>query len=260
MPRREVAVDGLRLCLGTLTVLPTAPPARLTSGRAATAMVLAPAAGVLVGLAAGGVTVVASAVGLPGLVCGVAAVATGAAATRALHLDGVADTADGMAAIPHGGDPQRALDVMRRGDVGPAGVVALVLLVVSQAGLIGELSQAHSGWRLLVTVVLAWAVSRAVLPLLCSRLFAAARPGGLGAAVLRTVPLPMAAGVTMLVLLVAALTAGWPAAAGTAVSLAAGVAVAAGVARRIEGLTGDVLGAAVEVTLVVALAAATLIR
>ena len=41
--------------------------------------------------------------------------------TRAMHLDGLADTVDGLGS---GWDRERALAIMARGDVGPMGVVA----------------------------------------------------------------------------------------------------------------------------------------
>lgn len=244
--------DGWRLAVGTLTALPVRPPDRVDQTVAAAAMLLAPVVGVLVGALCGLASWGCLALGLDPSAAALAAVAIGAGVTRGLHLDGLADTADGLGS---GFDRERALTVMRRGDVGPVGVVSLVLVLIGQVVLGAQVVAEVGGWA----VSAAWAASRSVLPVLCVPGWGSARPGGLGATVLGAVPVRaavLAVGLSTL----AALGAGGLAGAGVLgvyavpAAVLGGLAVAGQSRRRLGGLTGDVLGAAVEVGVLVALA------
>jgi adenosylcobinamide-GDP ribazoletransferase len=244
-----VAFDALRLAAGLLSVLPVGrlPEAGpRTYGRA---MLLAPLAVLPLALVAGLVFGAASFAGLPGAVVGLLSVAALALGTRALHLDGLADTVDGLGT---GWDAERALAVMRRGDVGPMGAVALVLVLGLQAAALSALPPTPRG---ALAVALLVCASRAALLLVCRRGVPAARPDGLGRTVAGTVA-PVAGGlaglVAVAVVLLAAHLAGrsWPE--GLVAAALAFVAVAvlvAHVVRRLGGVSGDVMGAAVEVAL-----------
>ncbi len=105
------------------------------------------------------------------------AVALLAIATRGLHLDGLADTADGLGSGRPAAD---ALALMRRGDIGPFGVVTLILVLLLQVGATAE----APWWALLVAVPM----GRVGLLLACGRGVPAARPDGLGATVAGSVP------------------------------------------------------------------------
>lgn len=249
---------ALRLAVGTLTVLPTG---AVTVDRATArgAMLLAPVAVLPLALLAallGGLGVELS---LPGPAVGLLVVGALALGTRALHLDGLADTVDGLGA---GWDRQRALEVMRRGDVGPMGVIALGLVLGLQAVAAGAVV---TGWSSAFGLSVLVCCSRAALTVVCRSGVPAARPSGLGAAVAGTVPLAALAGVW--VGMAGALALTWSvldgsATAGLVTAACALVAVAALVrwcVRRLGGVTGDVMGAVVEVALTVLLlgAAAT---
>ena len=241
--------DGLRLSAGTLTVVPVPAPVLVDRSAAGIAMTVAVLPGTGVGLAVAGLLVGLAALGVPAPVAALVALGAGALLTRFLHLDGLADTTDGLVASR---DRDRALTVMRSGDVGPCGATVLVVVLAGQAAALAALLGSGDG-SALGAVVLAWAASRSVLPVLTARGTTPARAGGLGAGVLDSVPVPLAVAVPLVVAGVGWLVAGprGPLAVGLAVLGAA--ALASHAHRRLGGLTGDVLGAGVEVALLTAL-------
>jgi adenosylcobinamide-GDP ribazoletransferase len=247
-----VPADALRLAVGTLTVLPTG-PVTVDPGTARGAMLLGPLAVLPLGLLAAGVTAAGVALGWPPLVVGLLGLASLALGTRALHLDGLADTADGLGT---GWDRDRALEVMRRGDVGPMGAVALVLVLGLQGSALGG---AVDGWPAALGLGVLVCGSRCALAVVCRRGVPAARPSGLGAAVAGTVPLPATLAVAValaavLAVLWSLLGGLWWAGALTALTALAAAAVLTGwCVRRLGGVTGDVIGAAVEVAFTVLL-------
>jgi adenosylcobinamide-GDP ribazoletransferase len=238
---------SVRLSLGTVTVLPTGPVRDITPATARNAMMLAPVAVLPVSVATAGVALVSDVLAAPDLVTGLLAVGVLALGTRALHLDGLADTADGLGS---GWNRARALEVMRRGDVGPMGVVTLMVMLGLQAAAIGALADDVIGAGRLALLV---CVSRAALVMACLAHVPAARADGLGAAVAGSVA-PWSAtavwGVAALLLAAADVVAGtgWLAAvAGTLLAVGAVAALLHRCVRRLGGVTGDVMGACVEV-------------
>ncbi len=248
-------LKGWRLALGFLTVIPVRPVPSIGRREAAWAMILGPLAVAPIALAAAGLGGVAFGLGLPSLVSGLVVIGVMTLGTRAMHLDGLADTVDGLGS---GVDRGRALEVMRRGDVGPMGVVALVLVLGAQAVGAGSILTRPWGWLL---VAMALSGSRAAVALGCVRGVPAARPEGLGALFAGTVGrralvaqwCVVAAGLAG-----AAVLAGQPWWQGTMAAIAATAAsgwLLAKAVRRLGGVTGDVLGALVETSATVALVA-----
>lgn len=172
----------------------------------------------------------------PFVVVGILVVAADIVLTGGLHLDGVADSADGL--LPHM-DRERRLEVMSRPDVGAFAVAAVVIVVAARWAAL-----AVDGIESLALVPI-WAISRtlvAVVPAIVPY----ARPSGLAAPFLagarHWLVLWLAPAVAALVLIEG--VAGAVAAAAAVVAAAGLVALAW---RRLGGFTGDVLGAVVMV-------------
>jgi adenosylcobinamide-GDP ribazoletransferase len=264
--RGSVLTDAFRLSVGTLSALPVPPPHRIDARRARLAIAVAPMVGLLPGAAAGAAAALAAVAGLSPMVAAVLAVSAAVLSTRGMHLDGLADTADALAASY---DRERALRVMRSGDTGPAGVTAVVLVLVVQ---VGALAQALDGLGPLAAVI-GVAVGRLPVVAACVRGVPAARREGLGATFAGRVPRSVLAvsvlGTTLGVAGLLMLRTAWIAAvlpavlapvpagpspvgavltaivAVTATVFVAVVVIARAVAR-FGGITGDVLGALVE--------------
>lgn len=239
-------MNALRLAVGTLTVLPVRAPHvdRRTAGQA---MVLAPLVGLLLALPALWLLAMLAEAAVSPLVAAALVVGGLALLTRGLHLDGLADTADGLGS----GKPSlEALEVMRRGDVGPFGVVTLVLVLLVQVAALAQLVAGGFGG---IGVVAALVFSRLALPLACSVGIPAARGDGLGSMVAGTVSRGRGLVAVLLAwgaLLVPALLldSSLAAVALAPLGLLAGLALGWRAVRRLGGVTGDVLGAVVEAT------------
>ncbi|MCN9239871.1 adenosylcobinamide-GDP ribazoletransferase [Streptomyces sp. RY43-2] len=241
-------LHGLRFAFGTLTVLPV----RVTRWDRETArggMLCAPLAGMVVGALAALLGAGLLLLGAGPLLAAVATVAVPAALTRGLHLDGLADTADGLGSAK---PAEEALRIMKRSDIGPFGVVTLVFVLLAQ---VAALAQAYGGsWaRGALAAVVSATTARLALTLATRTGVPAARPEGLGAAVAGVVPLRGALAVAAAVVVAAAAGGALPGTYGvvrtaTAVLLALVAAhlLLRHCTRRFGGLTGDVCGAVAE--------------
>ena len=229
-------MSGLLVAARYLTIVPV--PGPVAPGSAA----LGRAAGwfVVVGAALGAVLVGID-FGLsrffPGLLVTLLTVTAWKVLTGGLHLDGLADCLDALG----GSTPEHRRAILSDSRIGTFGAVGLILFLMIEIVALSGMD-AGARWRVLLVAPV---IGRAT-PLLLARLFPPARTDGQGAAFLAHVGW----GGTAVALAVAAAFALGALRAPGLVALGAGVlaAVLAGrfLARRFGGITGDVLGAGVE--------------
>lgn len=240
---------GVRLAVTTFTVAPMR-PGRVDRAVAAVAMSVAPAVGAALGLVLGAALLGLTALGAGGLLAGALVVTLGVLLTRALHMDGLADTVDAFGSYRSGA---AALAVMKASDIGPFGVAAIVLALLIQTGALATLAgpPARPWLATLATTTAALAAGRLAITWACRRGVPAARPEGLGAMVSGTVrPLAVAVGTAAVAGAAVAAVPGrpWQGPLVVLAALAVSVLLVHRAVRRFGGVTGDVLGAAAEVT------------
>ncbi|GAA2491207.1 adenosylcobinamide-GDP ribazoletransferase [Terrabacter carboxydivorans] len=259
--------DAWRLAVGTFTALPVSPPVQADRAVLGRAMLLAPLTTAPAALVWAGLGAAASSGWAPAGVVAVIALVVTALLSRALHLDGLADLADGLTS---GHDPVRSLEVMRRGDTGPAGAAAVVLVLLLDAACLAVLLGSAAGTALALVALVA---SRLACPVCAREGIPAARGEGLGRGVSGTVAEVGLLGVVVAVGAVAAAAgvvlaplagiSSWTGALGPLLVVLAGVVAAvvtrAHAVRRLGGITGDVIGAALEIALATGLVTASVV-
>jgi len=122
----------------------------------AQAMRMASLAGVLVGAVGAIIFALAAAATGSSLVAAVTAVTATMLVTGALHEDGLADMADGLA----GTTPKKRLEIMRDSHIGTFGAAALGISILFRIALITAIAQAGSISAAALALIAAHAVSR----------------------------------------------------------------------------------------------------
>jgi adenosylcobinamide-GDP ribazoletransferase len=210
-------------------------------------MLFYPLVGLLLGLALA-VVGVALRGGAPAVV---AAVLLGlwVFATGALHLDGLADSADAW--IGGFGDPQRTLDIMRDPHCGPAAVAVVTVVLIAKFAALQALITTNA----LLAVATAPVLGRTVLPLLfvTTRYV---RIDGVGAVLAERLPRRSAVAVVVCFALAACIANLWM----TLTAAIVFVALRALMVHRIGGTTGDTAGTTVELVETATLVVASLAR
>lgn len=166
--------------------------------------------------------------------------------TGGLHLDGLADSADAW--VGGHGDRARTLEIMKDPRSGPAAVAAVVLVLLLKFAALAAMLRGGAWPALLLAPLLG---RTALLGMLLTTTYV--RAGGLGAAIAAHLPRKAA----FLLLLVTALGAGFVAGGWKALLavLLVGWLLRRAFLARLGGVTGDTLGATVELAEAVALLA-----
>jgi adenosylcobinamide-GDP ribazoletransferase len=203
----------------------------------------------LIGLIIGGILVAALPLFtpvFPPLVAAFLVAAVDALLTGALHLDGLADSADGF-----GGGRARedTLRIMRDHAIGAYGALALILVIATKAAALAALIERHrAGTYLALTPMLGrWSVVllSATQPYARRSDQEGASPGGAVSDFVGRVELAIGSAIA---LLIAYVLAQWRGVAAALLVLAASALWGWYSRRRIGGITGDTLGAAVEIS------------
>ncbi len=239
-------MKALRLALGFLTTLPVKTPGEFVPGDLGRAAAWYGPVGLLLGGLLLACAAAAQAV-FPRALVAVLVTALWAGLTGGLHLDGWADCCDGLL---NASPPERRLEIMKDPRLGTFGGAGLVLLLLAKFAALQSMPSLAGGWWILL---LAPVAGRWMLML--GGALPTARPGGMGADFkLGFRPWMFAA--NGLLALVLAVPGGWSGLAGLAAAVLTAWAFNQFAVRRLGGVTGDVMGATVELVELVILVAA----
>jgi len=243
-------VRAAAAAIGFLTAVPVGRRRPILERDLRSGAVLFPLVGALIGGLAATVAWAAALV-LPALPAAALGVGAGIAVTGAMHLDGLADTADGVGAVLGGHHLQAAMADPRLGTFGGAALVLGLLLKTSVvAGLL-------AGGRFPVELVAAAAIGRG-----SALALAAALPytGGGTGSWLGSIDRGRCVAALAIGVIVGAVALGWSFVAMLGASLIVTLILGQWSRSHLEGATGDVFGAASELSETLALAAALAIR
>ena len=247
---------GIAEALSLFTILPGPYLNDIDRPLARRAITAFPWLGLFLGVVAGGIVALVLGLGAGSWLAGVLALCWLAGATGGFHLDGVADTADGLGSRAV---PEKALEIMKKSDIGPMGVISIILvLLVDAAAVVSLAGTAGPGswWRVAILVGLGPVLGRAPILFATMTGVPCARPGGFGSLV-AGVTTPRSAAINLTALGCVCALAGLAAGGWRWCLVAVGCAavtllIARGwihhLVRRLSGMTGDTFGSVNEVT------------
>ncbi len=229
-----------------LTVIPAGPGGKFDARIQSRSLIFFSTVGALYGCAMAGAALLLSRILSP-LAAGALITAGWTALSGALHLDGLADTADGFGG---GRDAASRLAVMKDSRIGTFGAAAVCLLLVLKTALIAELGGSSGAadfpfGRLLTALVISPVMGRTLMAAAITAFPSAARKG-LGAqfkAGCRPIDAVVCAAIAAVL---ATVLCGLSGLAAFAAVGAAGLGAGALLSRGLKGLNGDAYGALCE--------------
>ncbi|HEB12464.1 MAG TPA: adenosylcobinamide-GDP ribazoletransferase [Actinobacteria bacterium] len=235
-------INYLLISISFLTIIPISGFGRAKDSSPGKATAFFP----LVGLLVGGLGVLLS-IGLdeflPSQVGNVLIILYLTVITGGLHLDGLADTVDALAAK---GSRQKKLAVMRQGEVGPFGAAAVVFDLLLKYAFLNSLTASPK----LAAILVAPALARWPITLLLWRV-PTARRDGLGYGLARSTTaggFVVASATTLLVILGLSAQLGWLNLLLIPILIIIALFSAKLSRTLLGGITGDTLGATIELT------------
>ena len=239
--RRNMKSAGYLADIGDAFGLLTRLPLPLTAPDVAQAAWAFALVGMAVGLLAGLAGLIAIWFGLPIPLAALVALTAQIILTGAMHEDGLADTVDGLWG---GWNREQRLEIMKDSHIGTFGTLALILSVSSRWAAFWLLFELDGAWAV-AALITAGALSRATMPVLMCAL-----PNARGAGLSHGVGQPewrMAGWGAALAALAAVILMGWSGIGAAIAAMAASVAVGLIAKSKINGQTGDILGATQQI-------------
>ena len=237
-------MSSFLLAVQFLTVLPLKVK-QFNEKRIAWALVFFPVVGLLLGLILIGLNTLFSGLGILPAVVNIILVITLIILTGGLHMDGLSDTAD---AFLSGKSKEEMLEIMRDPHIGVMGVLSLISSILLKIGLLSSISAITKPAALILMCILSrWAV------VIVMYLFPYARQEGKAKLFIQGLNLKILI-VSLIVVLVFSFSI-WGLKGWLVLLIISGCAylINKAIAGKIGGVTGDTLGATIEIMEIVVL-------
>jgi len=248
-------IKAMHATLALFSAVPVPPLAEIDRPTARASVRALPWLGMLFGLVMAGIVAFNVVLRLPNYLVAIVCLAVLAGLTGSLHLDGVADVADGLGSRKGAED---ALAIMKKSDIGPMGVISLLFVLLLQIACLTLLTdhlQPPAALTMGISLLIGGPMVGRLAVLWATRpAFSSARPGGFGELVIGVTSLAdFFINAFLVTILLGAICWAHPLG-GLLVVVAVMIALVWAafwgrrLARRFGGFTGDCFGSLIETT------------